>query len=98
MLRICASLKALLSALPRCPEVPNATRCDAIFGSGRLAKYAVTSRGTFASMDGGAILPASGEMSAGNGGILQDLRKTMRHSSPVLYRDKTRSVSRTRCG
>src|SRR5665647_1396759 len=61
---MCASLNALLKAEPRCPEVPNATRCAGNDGSGLPAKYAVTSRGTFVSIDGSAVLPASGFMSA----------------------------------
>src|SRR5713101_593349 len=61
---ICASLNALLKAEPRCPEVPNATRCAGTDGSGFPAKYAVTSRGMFASIDGSTVLPASGLISA----------------------------------
>src|SRR5881409_3416733 len=57
---MCASLKALLKAEPRCPEVPNATRCAGNDGSGLPAKYAVTSRGMLASIDCGTVLPASG--------------------------------------
>ena len=33
--RMCASLKELSSEQPRCPEVPNATRCAGTDGSGR---------------------------------------------------------------
>src|ERR1019366_988036 len=62
-----SSLKALLNAEPRCPDVPNATRCEGTAGSGLPAKYAVTSRGTFASIDGAAVLPASGFMLADTG-------------------------------
>ena len=36
--RMCASLNARLSDEPRCPLVPNATRCSGTAGSGRSSK------------------------------------------------------------
>jgi hypothetical protein len=41
-----------------------ATRCAGIDGSGLPAKYDVTNRGTFAGIDGSAVLPARGLISA----------------------------------
>src|SRR5207249_3167920 len=41
-----SELNVEVSADPRCPEVPNETRCAGTEGSGRSAKYAVTSRAT----------------------------------------------------
>src|SRR6202035_2370987 len=64
---MCASLNALWSAEPRCPEVPNATRCAGTAGSGWPAKYAVTSRGIFASIEGSAGWPARGLILADTG-------------------------------
>src|ERR1700687_3275398 len=57
---MCASLKLKSNDEPRCPEVPNATRCAATPGSGRSVKYAVTSRDTSTSRDGSTGLPAKG--------------------------------------
>ena len=39
-----ASLNADWSDEPRCPDVPNATRCAGMLGSGSSAWYAATSR------------------------------------------------------
>src|SRR5271167_3906673 len=59
---MCASLNAAANAEPRCPDVPNETRCEVIDGSGASAKYAVTNRGTLTSNDRGTGLPARGLM------------------------------------
>src|SRR6185369_13808455 len=56
---MCASLKAPLSEDPRCPEVPNATRCAGSVGSGRISKYERTSRSMSTSIDGSADRPAN---------------------------------------
>ena len=92
MARMCASLKALLKAEPRCPEVPKATRCDGTAGSGRPEKYAVTNRGTLTSMDAGAVLPASGltsaaiSLSANGSGCISSAPQVPNHPSTTLIR------------
>ena len=42
---MCHSLKLRLNGLPRCPDVPNATRCDGIAGSGFRSEYAASNFG-----------------------------------------------------
>src|ERR1700752_3310633 len=56
---MCHSLKLRLNGLPRCPDVPNATRCDGIPGSGFRSEYAATNCGTSIRIDFGAGFPAS---------------------------------------
>src|SRR5450631_2708706 len=90
--RICASLKALLKAEPRCPEVPNATRCAATFGSGWPAKYAVTSRGMLASMLGSTILPARGSTLADTSFPQQFQSRQCRWVLRIRTRDRRRSL------
>src|SRR6478735_10961569 len=60
MARICCSLKEFLREDPRWPDVPKATWCAWLSGSGSCVKYAVTRRGRFCSSSLGAGLPASG--------------------------------------
>jgi hypothetical protein len=47
---------------PRCPLVPNVTRCVASSGSGRREKYALVSARGSINTSRGAGLPARGEV------------------------------------
>ena len=50
----CHSLNERSNAEPRCPEVPNTTRCAAIAASGLSVWYADTSSPTSISIEAGA--------------------------------------------
>src|SRR5260370_40162265 len=83
---MCASLKLSANDDPRCPEVPNETRCATTPGAGRPVKYAVTNRDTSTGREGSTGFPANGLIFIGCSPLLSQVQSKLSHCRGFVAR------------